>query len=125
MIKWMLAALAALAALHAAPPASAQAPTREGSTLPMIYDSLGAQHYYANGYDGAVFPPMTLEREASSVRRNRLSPLDARAHASPAGAHRTSLLVSTMVWRQGALHLMPQTGDRKNRPQRRRTAGAQ
>ena len=89
MNKWILAALATAAALHDAPPVFAQAPTREGSTLPMIYDSLGAQHFYANGYDGAVMPPMVPQKEASSVRRGRLSPLDARAHASIAGTHRT------------------------------------
>jgi len=89
MNKSMLAALATLAALHDAPAASAQAPTREGSTLPMIYDSLGAQHFYANGYYGAVMPPMAPQREASSVRRGRLWPLAARAYASAAGPHRT------------------------------------
>ncbi len=89
MNKWILAALATLAVLHDAPPVSAQAPTREGYTLPMKYDSLGAQHFYANGYDGAVIPPMVPQKEASSVRRGRLSPLDARADASIAGTHRT------------------------------------
>jgi len=71
MNKWILAALAALAALHDAQPVSAQAPTHEGYVLPMIYDSLGAQHYYANGYYGAVMPPMVPQKEASSVRRGR------------------------------------------------------
>jgi len=89
MNKWILATLATFAVLHDAPPVSAQAPTREGSTLPMIYDSLGAQHYYANGYDGAVIPSMVPQKEASSVRRDRLSPLDARAHASIGRTHRT------------------------------------
>jgi len=89
MNKWILAAFATFAALHDAPSASAQAPTREGSTLPMIYDSLGAQHFYANGYYGAVMPPMVPQKEASSVRRGTLSPLDARAHASIGGTHRT------------------------------------
>ena len=107
MNKWILAAFATLAALHDAPPVSAQAPTREGYTLPMIYDSLGAQHFYANGYDGAVIPPMVPRQEARSVRRGRLSPLDARAHARIADTHRTSLLVSTKVWRHGALLLGP------------------
>src|SRR5262245_53705155 len=87
MNKWILAALATLAALHDPPPVSAQAPTREGYTLPMIYDSRGAQHFYANGYYGAVMPPMIPRKEASSARRDRLR-LDARAQAGIAGTHR-------------------------------------
>jgi len=88
MNKWIIAALAALATLHDVPPASAQAPTREGSTLPMMYDSRGAQHFYANGYYGAVMPPMVPHKAASSVRQGSLRSLDAGAHASIAGAHR-------------------------------------
>jgi hypothetical protein len=89
MNKWVLAALATFAALHDAPPASAQAPTREGYALPMMYDSQGAQHFYVNGYDGAVLPPIVPQKEAGSVRRGRLWSLDARAYASIAGTYLT------------------------------------
>jgi len=88
MNRWMLAAVFAFAVLHAAPPASAQAPTREGSTLPMIYDSVGKQHFYANGYYGDVMPPMAPKSEASSVRQGRSAPLAARAHPGNGVTHR-------------------------------------
>jgi hypothetical protein len=89
MNRWILPALAILAAVHGAPPASAQAPTREGYSLPMMYDWLGAQHFYANGYAGDMLPPMVPRTEANSVRRGGLSSLDARARAGVAGARRT------------------------------------
>src|SRR5215813_3516059 len=79
MNKWILAALVTVAALHDARPVSAQAPTREGYSLPMMYDSLGAQHFYANGYGGAVLPPMVPRNSVSPVLQGRLRPLEARA----------------------------------------------
>ena len=84
MNKWILGALATLAAT----PVSAQAPTREGYTLPMMYDSQGKQHFYANGYYGDMMPPMVPQGEASPVRQGRLRPLDARAHAGIGGTRR-------------------------------------
>jgi len=69
MNKWIVAALAAVAALHGAAPLAAQAPTREGYTLPMTYDSQGAQHFYTNGYSGEVYPPMAPQNHANSVQR--------------------------------------------------------
>ena len=89
MNKWILGALATLAVLRDATPVSAQAPTREGSTLPMMYDSQGRQHFYANGYYGDMMPPMVPRKEASSVRQGRLSPLDDRAYARNGGTRRT------------------------------------
>ena len=115
MNKWILAALVTVAVLHDAPLVSAQAPTREGYILPMMYDSQGAQHFYHNGYYGDLMPPMAPQNKASSVRQGRLSPLDARAHANPTGSQ---------VWRHRALHQMAQAGDHKHRQERRTTAGA-
>ena len=88
MNKWILAALATLAASHDAQPVSAQAPTREGYTLPMMYDSRGAQHFHANGYYGDVLPPMVLRNDGLALQ-GELRPPDARAQAGIAGTHRT------------------------------------
>jgi hypothetical protein len=89
MNKWILAALASLAGFQHASPASAQAPTREGYTLPMIYDSFGAQHHLVNGYSGDVMPPMVPQTQGSALRRGRGFPFDARAQAGSAGPHRS------------------------------------
>src|SRR6266851_4434763 len=66
MNKWIFAAATTLIALSSATSASAQARSLEGFAMPVIYDSHGAQHYFANGYYGIIMPAMP-GNEASSL----------------------------------------------------------